>query len=57
MKVPVISTEITGIPEVVFDGETGFLTDVGNVEQFAEAIEKSRKILILVSKWAKKHVL
>ena len=40
MKVPVISTEITGIPEVVFDGETGFLTDVGNVEQFAEAIEK-----------------
>ena len=43
MKVPVISTEITGIPEVVFDGETGFLTDVGNVEQFAEAIEKIAK--------------
>jgi glycosyltransferase involved in cell wall biosynthesis len=43
MKVPVISTEITGIPEVVFNGETGFLTDVGNVEQFAEAIEKIAK--------------
>ncbi len=43
MKVPVISTDITGIPEVVFNGETGFLTDVGNVEQFAEAIEKIAK--------------
>ena len=43
MKVPVISTEITGIPEVVFNGETGFLTDVGNVEQFADAIEKIAK--------------
>lgn len=43
MKIPVISTEITGIPEVVFNGETGFLTDVGNVEQFAEAIEKIAK--------------
>ncbi len=43
MKVPVISTNITGIPEVVFNGETGFLTDIGNVEQFAEAIEKITK--------------
>jgi len=43
MKIPVISTEITGIPEVVFNDETGFLTDVGNVEQFAEAIEKIAK--------------
>jgi glycosyltransferase involved in cell wall biosynthesis len=43
MKVPVISTDLAGIPEVVFDDETGFLTDVGNVEQFAEAIEKITK--------------
>ncbi|MDD5698840.1 MAG: glycosyltransferase family 4 protein [Victivallaceae bacterium] len=40
MKVPVISTRLAGIPEVVIDGETGFLTEVGNVEQFAEAIAK-----------------
>lgn len=40
MKVPVISTTLAGIPEVVFDGETGFLTDPGNVEQFSDAIEK-----------------
>lgn len=43
MGVPVISTALAGIPEVVFDGETGFLTDVGNVEQFADAIEKITK--------------
>jgi glycosyltransferase involved in cell wall biosynthesis len=40
MKVPVISTRLAGIPEVVFDGETGFLTDPGNVEQFSDAVEK-----------------
>ncbi|NQV02278.1 MAG: glycosyltransferase family 4 protein [Bacteroidia bacterium] len=40
MKLPVISTDITGIPEVVFDGETGYLTDPGNIEQFSDAIEK-----------------
>ncbi|QSH40594.1 glycosyltransferase family 4 protein [Lentisphaerota bacterium ZTH] len=40
MKVPVISTRMAGIPEVVFDDETGFLTDPGNVEQFSDAIEK-----------------
>ncbi|MCP3967608.1 MAG: glycosyltransferase family 4 protein [Lentisphaerae bacterium] len=40
MKVPVISTRMTGIPEVVFDNKTGFLTDPGNVEQFSDAIEK-----------------
>ncbi len=43
MKVPIISTDLAGIPEVVVDGETGFLTDVANVEQFAEAIEKITK--------------
>jgi len=43
MKVPVISTNLAGIPEVVFDGETGFITDVANVEQFAAAIEKITK--------------
>ncbi|MBN2642773.1 MAG: glycosyltransferase family 4 protein [Victivallales bacterium] len=40
MKVPVIATNMTGIPEVVFNGETGYLTDPGNVEQFSDAMEK-----------------
>lgn len=39
MKTPVIATRLAGIPEVVIDGATGFLTDPGNVEQFADAIE------------------
>src|SRR6266699_414359 len=30
-EVPVIATRIGGIPDVVTDGETGFLSDVGDV--------------------------
>jgi glycosyltransferase involved in cell wall biosynthesis len=41
MKIPVIATSLAGIPEVVIDGKTGFLTDPGNVEQFSDAIEKA----------------
>lgn len=40
MQLPVISTTLAGIPEVVFDGETGYLTDPGNIEQFSDAVEK-----------------
>lgn len=34
-EVPVIATRIGGIPEVVIDGETGYLSDVGDVEKMA----------------------
>lgn len=34
-KVPVISTNTGGIPEVNIQGVTGFLSDVGNVEEMA----------------------
>jgi N-acetyl-alpha-D-glucosaminyl L-malate synthase BshA len=34
-EVPVIASRVGGIPEVVTDGETGFLSDVGNVEKMA----------------------
>jgi len=34
--VPVIATKAQGIPEVVIDGETGFLSGVGNYEEMAE---------------------
>ena len=40
MKLPVISTDIAGIPEVVKNDETGYLTTPGNVEEFCDAIEK-----------------
>ena len=35
-KVPVISTNTGGIPEVNIDGVTGFLSDVGDVDKMAE---------------------
>jgi L-malate glycosyltransferase len=35
MKVPVISTNSGGLPEVNIHGKTGFLSDVGNVEEMA----------------------
>ena len=34
-EVPVISSNIGGIPEINIQGETGFLSDVGNVEEMA----------------------
>lgn len=35
-EVPVIASLVGGIPEVVTDGETGFLSEVGDVEKMAE---------------------
>lgn len=35
---PVIASRVGGIPELVKDGETGFLVDSGNVEQLAEKL-------------------
>jgi L-malate glycosyltransferase len=34
-EVPVIATRIGGIPEVVSDGESGYLSDVGDVDKMA----------------------
>jgi len=35
-EVPVIATRIGGIPEVVSEGETGYLSDVGDTTKMAE---------------------
>jgi N-acetyl-alpha-D-glucosaminyl L-malate synthase BshA len=35
-EVPVIASKVGGVPEVVTDGETGFLSTVGDVEKMAE---------------------
>jgi len=37
---PIVSTTIGGIPEMVVEGETGFLVQPGDVPALAEAIEK-----------------
>ncbi len=35
-EVPVIATRIGGIPEVIAEGETGYLSDVGDVEKMSD---------------------
>jgi N-acetyl-alpha-D-glucosaminyl L-malate synthase BshA len=42
-EVPVIATRIGGIPEVVSDGETGFLSDIGDTEKMSEDVMKFLK--------------
>ncbi|RWL43966.1 MAG: glycosyltransferase [Mesorhizobium sp.] len=37
---PVVAQDIAGVPEVVRDGQTGFLTPPGDVTAFASAIER-----------------
>jgi glycosyltransferase involved in cell wall biosynthesis len=37
--IPVIASNTGGIPEAVLNGETGILTEPGNINQIAEAIE------------------
>ena len=38
MGIPVVSTRVSGIPELVRDGETGLLTDPDDPAGLAEAI-------------------
>jgi glycosyltransferase involved in cell wall biosynthesis len=38
-KRPVVAAAVGGIPEIIFDAETGLLTD-GSVEQAAEALKR-----------------
>ncbi len=35
-RVPVIATNIGGLPELIIDGETGFLCDVGDIDAFTD---------------------
>lgn len=35
---PVVSTNVGGIPKIVHDGENGYCCDPGNVNQFAKGI-------------------
>lgn len=39
-EVPVIATRIGGIPEVVTDSETGFLSDIGDTEKMSDDVMK-----------------
>ncbi len=39
-KVPVVATPVGGIPDFLFDGETGLFCEVGNSKDIAEKIQK-----------------
>jgi colanic acid/amylovoran biosynthesis glycosyltransferase len=39
-RLPVVSTDVGGIPEMVIQNETGFLVQPGDVESMADAIQK-----------------
>ena len=39
-EVPVIASRVGGLPEVVEDGETGFLSQVGDVDKMADDVVK-----------------
>ncbi len=40
MEVPVVSTRITGVPELIDDGRTGLLVTPGRADQLADALER-----------------
>jgi glycosyltransferase involved in cell wall biosynthesis len=40
MKTPVVSSKMAGVPEIVRDGETGYMVEPGNTDQLAGAINK-----------------
>ncbi len=40
MNVPVVSSRMAGVPEIVKDGETGYMVEPGNSGQLAEAVLK-----------------
>jgi glycosyltransferase involved in cell wall biosynthesis len=57
---PVLAPAITGIPELVVDGENGFLYRAGSSEDFVarvEAIYKLQPALGTLRRAARRHVL
>ncbi len=59
-ETPVVATGVGGIPEVVKDGDTGFLVDYGNwdeMKKYIEALLKNEKLRTKMGKAGRKHVI
>jgi len=39
-SLPIVSTQLVGVPEMVDDGQTGILVESGNADAFAEALKR-----------------
>ena len=56
---PVLAPAITGLPELVVDGKTGFLYKPGSITSFVECVEfirRSRSALGPICQAAREHV-
>ena len=40
MELPVVSSKLAGIPEIIRDGETGYMVEPGNVSELADTIAR-----------------
>ena len=40
MSLPCVASKMAGIPEIIFNGETGYMVTPGKINELAEAIEK-----------------
>ena len=38
MEKPIVASNVGGIPEMIYDGKTGFLADEGNADQWVDKI-------------------
>ena len=54
LRTPVLASRVGGIPELIDDGETGLLTEAGNVEALKEKIDYLWKERDLLSKMRQK---
>lgn len=57
-RLPVVSTRVAGVPEMVLDGETGFVTEPDDAEAFAEALEKiaiSKELMLKLGEAGRDH--
>ena len=39
--IPIVAASVTAVPEVIIEGETGFLTPTGSVEEFAAGVQRA----------------
>ena len=60
MEKPIVASNVGGIPEMIYDGKTGFLVDEGNADQWTEKISfllKNENVAKEMGKAAKQLII